>query len=180
MNNISYAYGTDGTVNSATTDGVTSTYARSINGTTATETVTDPLTHQKVVTSDLTLDQPTSYKDQLNHTTSYAYDSNARLTKLTYPEGNYNQYAYDARGNLTTLTKVAKSGSGLANIVTSASYDSTCTNIVKCNEPNSTTDAKGNVTKGIISLTNTYLDSTSRVKELSNGHVRTFRQVLPR
>lgn len=144
--NISYAYGADGTASSATTDGVTDTYARSVSGSTATETVTDPLSHQKVITSDTNLDQPTSYKDELSRTTSYAYDSNSRLTKLTYPEGNYNQYSYDARGNLTTLTKVAKSGSGLANIVTSASYDSTCSNVITCNEPNSTTDANGNVT----------------------------------
>src|SRR5205085_11451362 len=53
---------------------------------------------------------------------------------------------YDARGNVTTTTKVAKAGSGLSNIVTSASFDSTCSNVVKCNKPNSTTDARGNVT----------------------------------
>jgi len=41
---------------------------------------------------------------------------------------------------------VPKSGSGLPSIVTSASFDSTCANPVTCNQPNSTTDARGNVT----------------------------------
>jgi hypothetical protein len=41
---------------------------------------------------------------------------------------------------------VAKSGSGLAPITTSASYDESCSNPVTCNQPNSVTDARGNVT----------------------------------
>jgi RHS repeat-associated protein len=144
--NITYAYGGDGTVNSAMRDGVTNTYARSVVGTTATETVTNPLSKQVVVVSDLTKGRPTSYKDELNRTTGYQYDANARLMRVTQPEGNYVQYGYDARGNVQTMTNVAKSGSGLANIVSSASFDATCTNVVKCNKPNTTTDPKGNVT----------------------------------
>jgi len=145
-NNISYGYGADGTVNSATKDGVTNTYARTVVGSTATETVTDPLTHQQVVVSDLNKQRATSYKDELNRTTDYIYDANSRLTKITYPETNYDQYGYDARGNVQTTTRVAKTGSGLANIVSTASFDATCSNIVKCNKPNTTTDPKGNVT----------------------------------
>ena len=52
-----------------------------------------------------------------------------------------------ASGNVTTTTYVAKSGSGLSNIVTSASFPSTCTNQLTCNKPTSTTDERGNVTK---------------------------------
>jgi RHS repeat-associated protein len=144
--NIGYGYGTDGTVSTSTKDGVTSSYSRSVVGTTATETMTNPLSQQRVVTANTSLGRPTSDKDGLNRTTSYSYDGNARPTQVTAPEGNYVQYAYDARGNVTTTTSVAKAGSGLANIVTSASFDTTCTSIVKCNKPNSTTDAKGNVT----------------------------------
>lgn len=145
-NNVSFGYGTDGTVSSSTKDGVTNSYSRSVVGTTATETQTNPLSQQRVVTSDTNLGRLTSNKDGLSRTTSYAYDGNARLTQITAPEGNYVQYAYDARGNVTTHTLVAKAGSGLANVATSASFDATCANIVKCNKPNSTTDAKGNVT----------------------------------
>jgi len=135
-----------GIVSSVTNEGVARTYARSVVGNTATMTVTDPLSNTRVITSDLTKGRPTSFKDELNRTTSFQYDSNSRLTRTTAPEGNYVQLAYDARGNVTTTTAVAKSGSGLANIVASASYDATCSNIVKCNKPNSTTDARGNVT----------------------------------
>jgi RHS repeat-associated protein len=145
-NNISYAYGADGTVNSSTKDGVINTYSRSLVGSTATETVANPLSQQRVVTADTSKGRPTSDKDGLNRTTSYQYDANARLTQITAPEGNAVQYGYDARGNVQTQTLVPKAGSGLANIVTTASFDATCANIVKCNKPNSTTDAKGNVT----------------------------------
>jgi RHS repeat-associated protein len=109
-------------------------------------TVTNPLSQTNVIVSDLNIGRPTSVKDGLNHITVYQYDTNGRLTRITQPEGNYVQYGYDARGNVTTTTNVAKSGSGLANLVTSASFDATCSNVVKCNKPNSTTDAKGNVT----------------------------------
>jgi RHS repeat-associated protein len=148
-NNISYAYGTGGTVSSVTKDGVATSYA--LSG--STMTVTDALNKQTVVTSDLTIGRPTSYKDPLNRTTSYAYDTNGRLTKVTQPEGNYTQYAYDARGNITTTTQVAKPGSGLANIVTTATFDATCTNIFTCNKPTETKDAKGAVTDYVFSPT---------------------------
>jgi RHS repeat-associated protein len=141
-NNISYTYGTGGTITSATRDGVTTNYG--LSG--STMTVTNALSQQTVVTSDPNVGRPISYKDGLNRTTGYQYDANGRLTRVTQPEGNYTQYAYDARGNVTTTTNVAKVGSGLANIVASASFDSSCANPVTCNKPNSTTDAKGNVT----------------------------------
>ena len=38
------------------------------------------------------------------------------------------------------MTRTPKAGSGLSNIVTSASYNSTCTNPVTCNRPNFTID----------------------------------------
>lgn len=145
-NNISFGYNAGGTVNTATKDGVTNTYSRSVVGSTATETITDPLSNPTVVISDLSKSRMTSYKDPLNRTTAYQYDANSRLTRITQPEGNYVQYGYDARGNVQTTTNVAKSGSGLADIVSSAGFDATCTNIVKCNKPNTTTDGKGFVT----------------------------------
>ncbi len=137
------------------------TYAYSTSGTTETTTVTDPLGHTRTVVSNLSIDKITSDTDALGHVTTYAYDSYGRTNKITRPEGNYSQYTYDGRGNLTQTTVVPKSGSGLANIVTSASYDTTCTYVVKCNKPNSTTDALGHVTSytystvhgGVLSMT---------------------------
>jgi YD repeat-containing protein len=145
--NIAYGYNTS-FVTSATTDGLATTYTLVNNPLTGQRFVTaqNPLNQTTVTSSPTTGGRPTSFRDELNRTWSFQYDSNDWLTKATAPEGNYTQYAYDSRGNVTTSTNVAKSGSGLSNIVTSASFDGTCANVVKCNKPNSTTDAKGNVT----------------------------------
>ncbi len=84
--------------------------------------------------------------DQLGRLFNYQYDANGRLTRATNPGGEYVQYAYDARGNVTSTTQVAKPGSGLADIVTSATYPATCANPVTCNLPLTTTAANGAVT----------------------------------
>lgn len=68
--------------------------------------------------------------------TTYTRDGFGRITEMVLPEGNKVQYAYDARGNVTSLTRVAKAGSGLGNLVSTANYDATCSNAVKCNQPN--------------------------------------------
>jgi YD repeat-containing protein len=137
---------TSGVVTSVTNHGVTTSYSRSVVGNTATAIITDALSHSKTAVADIAKGRITSVQDELGHTTSYQYDASGRLTQMTLPEGNYVQYAYDSRGNVTSTTAVAKSSSGLANLVTSAGFDSSCTNIVTCNKPNTTTDAKGNVT----------------------------------
>jgi RHS repeat-associated protein len=62
------------------------------------------------------------------------------------PEGNYTQLTYDARGNVTETRSVGKPGSGVADIVASASYEAGCSNPVTCNSPVSSTDARGQTT----------------------------------
>lgn len=119
---ISYA---SGKVNSVTSDGVTTGYNYSVAGSTATMVVTDALANQTTIVSDLTKFRPTSVTNAAGKTTSMTYDS---------------------RGNLTTTTRKAKPGSGLADIVTSAGYDTTCANVATCNSPNWTKDAKNNQT----------------------------------
>lgn len=143
--NISYTY-SSGQVNSATKDGVADTYSYFTNPLSGAHvtTRTDPLGGQVVVTTST--DRPSTYKDELNRTTGYTYDANSRLTKITAPEGNYVQLTYDTRGNVTQSKAVSKTPGTPADIVTSASFESTCTTQVKCNKPNTTTDAKGNVT----------------------------------
>lgn len=133
-------------VTSVTSAGVATGYSRSVSGTTATMTVTDALSQQSIVTSDINVGRPTSIKDALNHTTSFQYDVSGRLTRTTAPEGNYTQLTYDARGNVTETRAVGKPGSGVADRVTLASYDASCANPATCNSPNSTTDARGQVT----------------------------------
>jgi RHS repeat-associated protein len=132
-------------VTSVTREGVTTSYSRAVSGSTATMTATDP-TGSRVVVSDLTKSRPTSDRDQLNRTTSYQYDAQGRLTRVTQPEGNYVELTLDARGNVTRQDRVAKPGSGLATITTSAAFPTTCSNVVTCNAPTSTTDAAGAVT----------------------------------
>lgn len=142
--NITIAY-TNGVVSSVTKDGITTNYARSVSGDTVTMTVTDALSDQTVITSSLATKRPTSIKDELNQTTSYQFDANRRLTRVTYPEQNYVAYTYDARGNVTERRAVAKAATGLGDIVTSASFEATCADPATCNKPTSTTDARQNV-----------------------------------
>lgn len=73
----------------------------------------------------------------------YQYDSQNRLTRVTYARGNYVQYSYDTRGNVTTITEVPVAGSGLSNRVTTASFSAACSNPIICNLPNSVTDPRG-------------------------------------
>jgi RHS repeat-associated protein len=142
---ISVTY-SSASVTSVTNNGVTTNYSRSVSGSTATMVVTDALSNTTIVVSDMTKFRPTSVTDALSRTTSYSYDTLGRPTEITYPEGNKVQYAYDARGNATNVTKKAKPGTGLADIVTSAGFDATCSNVATCNSPNWTKDALGNQT----------------------------------
>ncbi|MEA3000900.1 MAG: hypothetical protein QOK17_2733 [Sphingomonadales bacterium] len=143
---VTVAYTTGGTVSSVTRAGVTTTYSRSVSGSIATTTITDAASHSSTAVADTSKAAITSLTDALSSTTSYTYDSSGRVTRTTYPEGNYVNLTYDGRGNVTETRGVAKSGSGLSDIVSTASYDSSCTNAVTCNQPNSTTDPRGNTT----------------------------------
>jgi RHS repeat-associated protein len=108
--------------------------------------VTDPASKTKTYFSKLASGRIVSITDEVGETLSYLYDGAERQVKVTMPEGNYVQYTYDARGNLTEVKRVAKPGSGLPNITTSAAYpnSSSCTLWPKtCNQPTSTTDARG-------------------------------------
>lgn len=134
-----------GVVTSVTKEGVTTNYSRSVSGSTATTTVTNALSQATTFVSNLTSGRLTSVTDPLSHTTSFTYDTSERPKRVTQHEGNYVEHSYDARGNITQTVAVPKGGTG-ATIVTSASYDSTCSNPATCNKPNSMTDARGNVT----------------------------------
>ncbi|HYG47262.1 MAG TPA: hypothetical protein VD846_04890, partial [Allosphingosinicella sp.] len=145
-NNISVTYVTGGGVSAVTRDGVTTHYAYSVSGNMATMVVTDAMNKQRVIVSDRTIGRPLSFTDELGRVTAYQYDSNGRMTRVTEPEGNYSEVTYDSRGNVTGVLKVPKPGSGVAAIATSAAFDAACGNPLTCNQPNSTTDERGNVT----------------------------------
>ncbi|MEP3464606.1 MAG: hypothetical protein ABJN65_01150, partial [Parasphingorhabdus sp.] len=144
--NVTATHDVNNRVTSLLRDGLSYTYAYSDSGNTRTTTRTDPASKQRVYTSDLTTFRITLFKDELNRQTSYTYDSNGRVKRVTLPEGNYAEYTYDARGNVTNTTRGAKSGSGTANIVTTASYPASCSNKKTCNKPTWTRDATGKQT----------------------------------
>lgn len=66
-----------------------------------------------------------------------------RLNSVTQPEGNSKSLTFDARWNVTAVTETPKTGSATA---ITASYPSTCTNIITCNKPTWTKDAALNET----------------------------------
>lgn len=134
-----------GSTRTVTRDGIATTYTYTTSGSTATMVVTDAQSNTTTIVSDLTKFRPTSVTDALSRTTTYSWDSLGRITQITFPEGNKIQYTYDGRGNVTETRLKPKSGSGLSDIVTTASYPSSCTT-PSCNSPDSTTDALGNVT----------------------------------
>jgi RHS repeat-associated protein len=137
---------TSGRVTSVVTPAGTTTYSSSDLSGVRTVIVTDPLGHTTTYKFDIASQTLTSVTDANGHTTGVQYDSYGRITQITKPEGNYTKWTYDGRGNITEQRQVAKLGSGLADIVLDANYDSTCTNYLTCNQPNWTKDAKGNQT----------------------------------
>lgn len=62
--------------------------------------------------------------------------------------GGYTDYTYDSRGNIERVEIVPKNGSSDMgnNIVWTAEYPSSCSNIKICNKPTSITDPRGNTT----------------------------------
>ncbi len=109
-------------------------------------------------------------QDELGRRTSYVYDdyttTNGKIIRVIDPDatysgstvtGGYTDYGYDARGNVTLITAVPKAGSGLSNIVKSATYAATCTNAKTCDKPLTTTSADG------VTTTYTYDSATGNV-----------------
>jgi hypothetical protein len=102
---------------------------------------------------------PISITDALGHTTTFEYCDAAAMAGLPYyyvnrcvvdplisftdPEGAKTELTYSGR-NVSQVRRKAKPGSGLADIVTSATYD--CSNPKICAKPLTVTDANGKVT----------------------------------
>jgi len=146
VDNLTIGYGGGGRVTSVNRGYASWSYAYADASGNRTTTVTLPGGGTQVIVTNIAANTVTSVTDPLSRTTGYLYDANGRTTRVTAPEGNYVAYTYDARGNVTETRAVAKSGSGLADIVTSASYPGTCANPKTCNKPLTTTDARGEVT----------------------------------
>jgi len=80
----------------------------------------------------------------LNQRTSYEYDGQNRMTKMTVPEGNFFTYAYDTKHNLLSETHTPKPGSSQSPVTKSFTYHATYNKVATA------TDELGRVT------TNTY------------------------
>ena len=142
---VTYSSST-GRVISLTSAGATWNYTFADASGVRTATVVDPGSGSTVATSTLSTGLLATYRNPLNETTAFTYDSSRRLTKTTFPRGNSVSYVYDGRGNVTQTTVAPPAGSTESNIVTSATYPSTCANQITCNLPETTTDARGAVT----------------------------------
>lgn len=152
-------------INSITKDGVTWTYTYTnpvVNSTLGgykydKVTVTGPNGYAREYNisasgnvNDRSFQVVSSYKDELGRQTSLTYDNRQRLTRIVYPEGNEVLATYDAFGNLTEKRTKAKAGSGLADIVEQAYFDtSNCNSYpynILCNRPAWSKDALGKQT----------------------------------
>lgn len=91
---------------------------------------------------------PSVITDALNRTTTMDWClrtcSKPLLHSKTLPDGMKATYLYDIYDNVRQTTIEPNSGSSLAPIVTSATFD--CSNMVWCNKPTSTTDGRQNTT----------------------------------
>lgn len=96
---------------------------------------------------------PVQIVDALGRATTFGYALNnlwpneaAVLSAKTDAEGRQEYWSVDDRGNVISYTRRAKPGSGLADLVSTASYPPSCATVITCNKPTSITDARGNVT----------------------------------
>lgn len=135
-----------GIVSSVVADGVTTGYARSVNGNIATLTKTLPLSNDTVITSDLVIDRIKSIKSMrtpLPLTTTFDHDGFGRLTKITAPEGNAVEYVLDDRGNAEKTRFHPKTGSSQPPLEYTATYSETCDDELTCNKASSIQDPAG-------------------------------------
>ncbi|PNQ76357.1 hypothetical protein BA950_07725 [Erythrobacter sp. SAORIC-644] len=130
-------------VTSVTDDGSTTSYSWSSSGGNTVVDRSDASGGDGQVITNPSIGRPGTVTNATGASLVNSYDANGRLQRTTYPEGNYVQYTRDARGNVTETRNVGKDGSV---ITSSASYDATCSNALKCNQPNYTVDERGNRT----------------------------------
>src|SRR3569623_523702 len=110
-----------------------------------TETVaTDPAGHQRIGTGLEFSGVMEAYSDEFFR--SWGFEISTVPGGYNNPEGDGVAYVRDARGNPIETHIMAKTGSGIPDIVSTASYPATCTNFLTCNLPTWTRDAKCNQT----------------------------------
>lgn len=86
---------------------------------------------------------PVSYTDERGQEFGLAGSPEVGYAGFSYPEGNMVGRLHGSRNNPAGSYVNGKNNGYLA---TGATYDQVCANLITCNRPNTTTDAKGNVT----------------------------------
>lgn len=88
------------------------------------------------------------YIETIEHdATKWFYEAGGtRVRSVRKPGLNETFYSYDSRLNVVQARQVAKPNTGLADIITTAGYDSSCANWKTCNKPNWVRDANDNQT----------------------------------
>lgn len=122
------------------------TYAYDLGSSSGTTTATGPNSQSLTVGYAYSIGRPNYVTNALGYSVVFQYDTQRRVKVVTSPEGDAATYTYDTRGNITQVVHSPKPGSGLSNIVVSATFPSSCTNTKTCNRPTSVTDGRGYVT----------------------------------
>jgi RHS repeat-associated protein len=86
------------------------------------------------------------FTDELNRATTNKYNIYQQFAGTNWTEGNSVTITRDSRGNATQVRRIGKSGSGVADIVGNLTFPASCASMITCNQPQSVTDALGNVT----------------------------------
>ena len=84
---------------------------------------TDPLGGRFAVSYD-DRGRARRFTDELGRITTADYDGLDRVTIRTFPEGDQERFSYDSHNNPIEFRRVAKPGSGLADLVVAADWDS--------------------------------------------------------
>jgi RHS repeat-associated protein len=133
-----------------------------------TTTITDPLSNQRTVVTNLANGRVLTETDPRGKTTSYQSDYKGRITRVTLPEGNYASYQYDGRSNLTQITRVSKTPGTPANAIVIANYPATCSNAKTCNQPEYVIDERNSRTDFTYDANSGYI-ATVTLPAATNG-----------
>ena len=81
------------------------------------------------------------------YTTEYSYNVQGLVDTITYPAGNKIEYSYNDDGSVTEVRRIAKTGTGLPDMVRSFTYVACGSTTYKyCAKPVSVTDERGKTT----------------------------------
>ena len=78
---------------------------------------------------------PVKTINQVGKISTTVFDGRARVKKSTAPEGNSVEFLYDVKDRVTQTTAKAKPGSGLSDVVSSATYDATWNGLKTATDP---------------------------------------------